>query len=29
MDEIKKVQGTYLPVEVLPFTTDGKLIDTI
>lgn len=28
-DEIRKVQGTYLPVEVLPLTNDNKLIDAI
>jgi transcription antitermination factor NusG len=23
-DEINRVQGSYLPVEILPFTSDGK-----
>ena len=28
-EEIMKVQGTYLPVEVLPFTSEGNVIDEI
>lgn len=29
LDEIEKNLGTYLPVEVLPFTSEGNFIDEI
>lgn len=28
-DELSKVHGTYLPVEIMPFTTEGNFMDEI
>ena len=28
-DQLEKVSGTYLPVEIMPFTTEGKLVEEL